>query len=187
MKSVKWNLFFTFAITISTVSSTFVSCWAISESRITRKVENAAILTVDESNLAKTIAELQNGESLSWTIKVVNSGKTPAKNINAYFTFSMDVTPLTENPIINQTKDYQHSLQSSIVSGGKELHLRQKINLNSEQINAYIKNNSRLYVWGYVTYQDIFNENHKLNFCLNNTDPTFTTLGFCKTHNSLEY
>ncbi len=120
------------------------------------------------------------------TILIGNTGATPARDVNvkAYRAYS-------DKPPKESALDYAQlddlTSQAVLWRGAEPL----VISLESKEFVSEVERFTyltvhRLYVWGKITYFDVFGDFHTTKFCFVNIDPRVATLKLYRIHNSFD-
>lgn len=129
------------------------------------------------------------GQTFRISINFTNSGKTPALNILS--TTVADPVPKGGQPNFSYTNDpvahvgliapngynFAELKPARSRSTGNESPLTQAI------IDEIKREDTRIYVHGHLTYNDVFGKSHWLDFCYYLTAPDLTSFSVCKEHN----
>lgn len=163
---------FAFSSAIFAGYSAWVATESLDQARDSFQIAQRAYLVVETIQ----IAELPNlDRPLAAEIVVRNSGITPA--LNMQFSGRLDVTSITptDTPREFTDQDGQITLGSNSkramrVIGGRALDAQELKEINNDQ--------SKIYVTGTVSYEDIFQQTHETEFCAffnpnENFDPLF--------------
>jgi len=111
---------------------------------------------------AELVAPLTAGQSALLGISIVNGGRTPATNVRVHTTITFhEYTWPAEGRVADRVEP------SAVLIGGEasKIHLVHFEPLSSARLASVMDNTSPLRWQGELTYQDIFNDEHKTEFC----------------------
>ena len=108
-------------------------------------------------------------DSISWTVGVINSGKTPAYKVVGYGVFKKGGTGIYDSEIVKMMKE-STSAPSRMSGNGIDFTMefilgRKSIKIDSTYISNLFKGDVTIYFYGCVVYYDVFGNKHKTRFC----------------------
>ena len=130
---------------------------------------------------------VKDGQPIKMGVTIVNSGKTPARNVHTnvsvFYLKSTDEFVPTFNELTTigaepSTTVIQPSAFSSINAGP----IPEVGSINKTDIANITNGRYILYIAGKITYEDVFKRPHSTLFCLF-LDPSLTVFNTCKNHN----
>jgi hypothetical protein len=128
------------------------------------RLDQRAWVTTSSSQLAKPLAV---GEKPEVTVSIINSGKTPARNVitggDADISEKLSESDISFNPITNIVSKFV--LAPGVTAKTVCYDLRPVV--NQDEIDN-LKNGQglRLYVRGTITYEAVFGRPHRTTFCV---------------------
>jgi hypothetical protein len=107
---------------------------------------------------------LKDGEQTSLSTGIVNSGKTPARNVmqeNSYRTLPFGVAFSPRYP-------GGGSRRVGVILPGVPFQLATPVTerVTSAQVNTYVTGANVLYLYGRISYDDIFGQAHETTYCM---------------------
>ena len=105
---------------------------------------------------------LKDGQETSFTTFIMNSGKTPAKNVTqsySYRTLSSGVAFSLRYPGTDRMGVIQPGLRLQVTTPTTE-------RASKVQIDTYRTGENVLYLYGRITYDDVFDKPHSTTFCM---------------------
>lgn len=157
----------------------------IAERALNTNIENFRLDQRAWINVGRTIypSELKAGVSQVDTIgmEFVNSGKTQAIDVRAVIaarTMFKDVpfSPAYQGTAPNSRTNLRPGVPFSV--------RLPNVTLSQEQVTAIRSGSLRLYVYGEISYQDIFTSHHCTKFCIY-FSPDLKETGFCGVYNEM--
>jgi len=176
------------------INATGAAQQAVQESRFQRQQSEKALqATIDQFRLDQRawivlrecyILPAAAGE-IRITLNVVNTGKSPAKDIQQATSFYVAPTPVLKSPPDNPLLKFRPS--APIAPGGKtELHIAVKVVDLGSDYAAITKGDKIIYEFGEVRYRDVFGNPHRTTFCLYQAAPTDQLFSTCERGNSID-
>lgn len=107
----------------------------------------------------------REGERVAARVVFVNSGNSPAMNVAAQTEMELRSNEVPTPMPLRQT----NQLRSKSVMGPQAHHTADVFStapLSKQHTNAVTKKGKRLYVWGRIEYDDIFNQHRTTEFCM---------------------
>jgi len=127
---------------------------------------------------------IKEGEkNTSFGVNIVNSGKTPArkvKNKQKITAYPANAKFIPFYPPINERE-----MSVSVIQPGMKSILYFGLfddPLTKEQINSFREGENILYIYGEITYEDVFGKKHRTTFC-SYLDKTLSKTFQCQTYN----
>jgi hypothetical protein len=115
-------------------------------------------------------------------VKAINNGETEALNVKTKI-FG-EIAPLNKIPEGEREIPRIGLPDNALLARGAHTLLELgPIQLTTHQMIASQRPDMGLYIWGWITYDDIFGESHRTSFCFVNPDPGGTNLWSCATGN----
>lgn len=123
--------------------------------------------------------EIKQGQKLSFVVEFQNTGRTPA----------LDVIATTGYNFIYPTKQRVMSGRSQDLSGGSVASPNFTFTISrdfSEKDVQRLENKEAIFVYGMITYRDIFNNKHTTYFCTYYDGQAHPNFSFCRTLNHMD-
>lgn len=140
--------------TAAAAAATRAANKALEHSKETAERELRAYLSIESMNL------IRDGDSFNLRTKIVNDGQTPARGVRAWLQMGVR-TPAGEN-IVEEEPGEQGSAS---LGTGKWVTVPAQITLTAAEM-AQIEGGQRtIFVWGRVTYVDIFDKDRFVTVC----------------------
>lgn len=176
-----------FIAAFGAVASAFSACgaWAVLDANIKRdQVDQRAWVGIIEME----DPEIKEGPPITFKVTAKNFGKTPAKKVVS--TIMAGSLPLGE-PFVPQypvaLDTFPHEGGVGVVYPSMEVPLQSKPvgPMKEEGIAALRDSRIVMYIWGKISYEDVFRIEHHTTFCLF-MHPTLQRVSQCKTYNDAD-
>jgi len=152
---------FNFLLVLVTGGLIAVGYFTIRKMRITEELQLRAYIAIDGG-----FVQLNQNGTVTFTVSVKNSGQTPAYEFRSWSSMEIATAP----PFARRGE----SNIASIVGPGSLTHFGGAMNPAPALLNAVTANQQAIYVWGYVTYRDIFKRRRLFNYRCTMQGPTQT-------------
>lgn len=128
-------------------------------------IKHAGILLIPQSDDDKK----DGHRSIVVDITIQNSGQTPAYKTNAWFKIQLLDLP-ADSASLDTTPAPRDQWSSAVVGASETLSMGTKgpVTMNTENFNAVRAQKKGIFVWGVVTYRDIFKKERITNFRMMN-------------------
>lgn len=132
---------------------------------------------------------VKEGQQIKATIKIINSGKTPALNVHNTYAFRSSSGRPRGDPFITFKKsDIFES--TTVIQPGMVIYLNPppfppEGVVTKNHINDITSEKVTIYIIGIITYDDIFKRHHFSKFCMR-LKPDLTTFLTCAAHNETD-
>jgi hypothetical protein len=137
---------------------------SLDETRKTARYSEAAYIAIKDANLI----QLEQGKRAQARLVFVNAGNTPAYNAKFYTHIELREAPLPDNvPNLIVIGGQPASQNIVAANGGERIQtVETTADLMADAIKRIQLGDSRFYVWGIATYEDIFGRKRWTRFCL---------------------
>ena len=174
---------FTFILAFATIRLWVATKDLVEDSRGTARLELRAYLAVHDIKLS--LRPVVQGSVAEWRIEVVNTGRTPAYNVQRLY--KTDMLPSGSPPDSVAISNLAGTPSDYTVSPGDRMPFLARHDLSEEELR-FLAQGWALYVYGRVRYEDIYRVGHRTHFCWWATieDGTLAVRGVCERHNDAD-
>jgi hypothetical protein len=146
------------------------------------KIQQRAYLSV--YSVALTSANV--GDTIRSTVLIKNSGKTPARDVRYAIRSTSGASNIEVEKLIEQfmgEKTYDQGPGVQPPDGNVRATATTRDRMLAEEVSDFKKGLLPTYVYGRISYNDVFGEAHQTNFCAR-WDSEIQAFGFCQKHNN---
>ncbi len=111
--------------------------------------------------------EIRPGVRIQFGVIVANLGKTPAKKVKTQTSWRALPRTTPFSPVYNKSTTNIEQMSTSVLMPTFEgTLLAPPITLGEDQVEALRSGRAHFYVYGRITYEDVFGRSHKTTWCL---------------------
>jgi hypothetical protein len=174
------HLIFAAVIAIAAVVYTTAAIWQLRLFSRQVTVEQRAWVGI---NAIRIRTEFRPEEPIRFEVRSENTGRTPALNVVIKKIVSSD-PPNQET--IDIPIDELEPTKIVISPGNKFSGLTKPVRLTETEIEAIKENRARIYIFGTIYYEDIFDRGHKTTYCAFYTSEYHPHVEFCPWFNHMD-
>jgi len=163
------NLWLAFVTLTLTLIGTGALIWTLAETRAVSRRELRAYLFVDAAGIADGTHHPERDPNLLGRVGsaliIKNSGQTPAHNVIHYSL--VDIAPFSEEERMSAPLVMEQNFKATLPPGGTNSADRMMDRVpTQEEIDSIKKGESAAWVYGAISYEDVFGVSHRTNYRL---------------------
>ena len=172
-----WNVVFNGILAITTIFLGLIAYWQYNSSNLDQR---AWVGPTSFIHPGEGCTYFKEGSQPSFGVVVTNTGKTPARKVEAMIQRQTIKRGVPFNATYNDTGGPSSAI---ILFPGRTFNLTTKpesLPLTAEQVEIITTGEFTLYVYGAITYEDVFAIKHQTTFC-GYLKPDLTSFNACNT------